>query len=141
MEFQMHQQYIELEFNKEQIKMFADIVELDLPMKRILLSIGQHADANKDNELSAGISIKQLSEKVIITRKVQERGKGKKYGLQEANIDRKHAERIVESLLKMSLCFYKSFHPTKLIFLSPRGRSIAAEILRRHKESQKTKMN
>jgi hypothetical protein len=136
-EVQLHQQYINVEFTKEQVSMFTDIVELDLPMKRILLAIGQHADVHKDDELNAGISIKQLAEKVIINRKVQDRRRGKKFGIQETNIDRKHAERIVDSLLKMSLCYYKSFHPTKLIFLTPRGRMIATEIVRRHRDSLK----
>ncbi|RUS44952.1 hypothetical protein [Cohnella sp. AR92] len=138
MEIQMHQRYIDVEFTKEQVAMFTDIVESDLPMRRILLAIGQHADTHKDDELSSGISIKQLSEKVIINRKVQDRKNKKKFSLQDTYIERKHAERVVETLLKMSLCYYKSFHPTKLIFLSPRGRMVAGEIVRRHKDSIKT---
>jgi len=136
-EYQLHLNHLDVDFTKEQVAMFADIVDADLPMKRILLTIGQHADLHKEDELNTGISIKQLSEKVIINRKVQDRRKGKKYGLQETNIDRKHAERIVDSLLKMSLCYYKSFHPTKLIFMTSRGRLVAMEIVRRHKESLK----
>lgn len=129
MEMQLHQKYIGVEFTKEQISMFTDIVESDIALKRILLAIGQHADSHKNDGINSGISIKELSEKVIIQRKVMR--KGKKYELVEANIDRKHAERITDSLLKMTLCYYKSFHPTKLIFLTSRGRHIATEIMLR----------
>ncbi|WP_150274114.1 hypothetical protein [Paenibacillus tepidiphilus] len=132
MEIQLHDKYINVEFSSEQVSMFTDIVEEDLAMKRILLTIAQHADAHKnESDLNSGISIKQLSEKVIIKRKVQKDGKSKKYTISETNIDRKHVERIVDSLSNMTLCYFKSFHPTKVIFLTPRGRSIATELIRR----------
>lgn len=134
MEMQLHLKYINIEFSTDQISMFADIVEEDLAMKRTLLTIAQHADAHKnESDLNSGISIKQISEKVIINRRVQKEGKSKKYITSDTNIDRKHAERIVDSLLNMTLCYYKSFHPTKVLYLTARGRSIATELIRRQR--------
>lgn len=137
MEMQLHQKYIDVDFSREQVSMFTDIVESDIAMKRCILAIGQHADLHKNDGINAGISIKELSEKIIIQRKVMR--KQKKYELVDANIDRKHAERIIDSLLKMTLCYYKSFHPTKLIFLTPRGRNIASEIIRRQRSANQVK--
>ncbi|MGF7033445.1 hypothetical protein J2T17_004393 [Paenibacillus mucilaginosus] len=136
MDQELNQKYIEAEFSRELVTMFAEIIDTDTPLKRVLLFIGKHEDQNRHDEVRAGISIKQLTEQIITERKV--RGRKGKYSVQETNIERKHAERLVEILLKMSLCYYVNVPPSKLVYLTKRGRMVALEVLRRAAAKQKS---
>lgn len=131
----LNQKYLDVEFSDQLINMFADIIEHEVPIKRLLLHIGKHADSHKNDELGAGISIKILCETIIIERRVRSR-KGK-FSYESTNIDRKQCERLVETLLKMSLCYYVSVPPSKLIYLTKRGRQVARELVRRSSDRNK----
>lgn len=126
----LNQKYSDVELSTQQVQLLTDIIETDIPLKRVLLHIVKHADNHKDDESLSGISIKTLSETVIIERRVQGK-RTKKYTFEKTNIDRKHVERIVDTLLKMTLCFFLSVPPSKLIFITRRGRQVVSEIVRR----------
>ncbi|OXS54986.1 hypothetical protein B1A99_24715 [Cohnella sp. CIP 111063] len=131
----LNQKYSDVDLSEQQVAMLTDIVETDLPLKRVLLHIAKHADINKDEEVMSGISIKGLADSIVLERRVQQKkNKSKKFNIEKTNIDRKHVERITDTLLKMSLCYFVSVPPSKLIYISRRGRQIAKEIVRRKKE-------
>lgn len=104
----------------ELLDMFVEIIKSDDPSRKVLLSIAKYTS---NNYHPIGLTIKQISELVFIHRKVLNTKKAS-FNTEFTNIDRKHAERIVDKLLGMSLCYYHHVKPSKLIRLTERGRQV-----------------
>ncbi|MGI2295606.1 hypothetical protein [Paenibacillus sp. GXUN7292] len=137
MDEKMHQRFKGVRFSEDQTSMFADIVETDTALKRIFMTIVKLSVDNKDDATGGAVTIKQLLEHVKLTRKVQTNDEGqKKYKLMDAPIDRKQAERKMDVLFKMSLCYYVSVAPAKLIYPTERGTAVCSELLKRVKSNK-----
>jgi DNA-binding MarR family transcriptional regulator len=126
MDHELFKKYESVSLSPELRALFADIVISEEATRKVLLTIGKQT-LNTD---SIGVTIKQLLELIIIDRKVQRHGK---FIVEHTNIDRKHAEREVDKLLSMSLCYYHSVPPSKVINLTVRGKEVIAAIVQREK--------
>ncbi|RJG21336.1 hypothetical protein [Paenibacillus thiaminolyticus] len=132
----INNKYEDITFTEVQNNMFSDLVESDIALKRVLMVIAKHSQTHKDNEVSGGITVKDITEQIILDRKVRKGKKG--FTTETTYINRKHAERVVETLLKMSLCYKVPFtHPSKLIYPTVRGISVSKELTRRYLETSK----
>ncbi|GIM48516.1 hypothetical protein DNHGIG_40650 [Collibacillus ludicampi] len=129
MEFELAKKYEDVRLTPELRSMFTDIVMGDEATLKTFLAIAKHTT----NE-SIGITIKQIIELV----KIDRRGKrGHTFETIHSNIDRKHAERVVDKLLSMGLCYYHAIPPSKLLKLTIRGLEVAGEIKVRLEKAKK----
>jgi len=127
----MHKKYKDVEFTPREVNMFADLIFADEAVKRLFVHIAKATlNQNKDDEF-LGVTVRELVDMVSLNRKVQTK-KGK-FEYQETNINRKHVERILDSLLMASLVYYRLVPPTKIYAFTHRGKQVAAEIKRRLK--------
>lgn len=136
MDINLHRQYKDVELSSEQVSMFADIVQDDEAIRKVFLQIGKMTQQiREEDELVAGVTITDVAKVVKINRKVQNTGGS--YDTKYTYIDQKHAERVINNLLVMSLCFYQPVAKTKLINYTSRGKQVAAEIIKRIGAKQK----
>ncbi|MDQ0255498.1 putative transcriptional regulator [Evansella vedderi] len=124
MDYELHIKYKDVNLTPELRKMFADVVNSDTTLKKTLFTIGQHTLKKEDH---FGITIKEITERVVLERRKMI-GKSKKYEIVKTNIDRKSAERTVDRLLSMGLCYYRSVPPSKVINITTRGKEVLAEL-------------
>lgn len=124
---QLHNEYKDVMFQVEQVLMFTDVVIADEAMKKVFIKIGQ-ATLNKDE---IGVTIQQITDLVKINRPVMQ--SDKTFKDEYTNIDRRHAERVVNNLLFMTLCYYRGVGASKVINYTKRGFQVAAEIKKRIK--------
>lgn len=127
MDKDLYEKYKEVQLPIEVVQMFSDIIVKDEATRKVLIHIAKHTT----DEEEMGITIGQLVDRVKLKRKVQ---KGKTFVVENTNINRKHAERIVNSLSMMGLCYFRTLPPTRVINFTIRGKQVAAEIRKRLKE-------
>ncbi|MBP1931806.1 hypothetical protein [Ammoniphilus resinae] len=130
MDYDLHKKYEEVSLPVDLRILFADLIMADEATRKTFLTIGK----NTLNTDSFGITIKQIADTVKINRKVQNRDGT--FNTVHTNIDRKHVERIVDKLLAMSICYYRSIPPSKVINLTTRGKEVTAEIKKRIEETK-----
>ncbi|MEW9672973.1 hypothetical protein [Ammoniphilus sp. 3BR4] len=130
MDYELYKKYEEVSLSTEMRSLFADIITSDEATRKTFLTIGKQT-LNTD---SFGITIKQIADLIKIDRKVQ--NKDGTFKLVHTNIDRKHVERIVDKLLGMSVCYFRSIPPSKVINLTIRGKEVTAEIKKRIEQNK-----
>ncbi len=129
--------YKDLEFDLEVTQMFAHLVKSDDALWKVLKFIGvsqmKHSglqdDRLQDNdEVSSylgSITIKDLCENVTLQKRVRVKNKASTtYEITKGTIDRKLAERTVNTLEKMSLIEAKRLTPHKFLRLTIRGQQV-----------------
>lgn len=128
----LYKKYKHVKLPNELVQMYTDIISSDEATRKVFLHIGQQTTSEED----FGITISQLVERVKLTRRVR---KGKSFVIENTNIERKHVERILNSLFMMGLCYYRFIAPTKVINLTFRGKQVTAEFLNRIEKAKKIK--
>lgn len=108
MDLLLHRKYKNLEFPEEIEELFADIVANDNWLGSVLFYIVSEVSKKETNsEAIIGISITEVSNDLIIPKKVKHIEKNKvTFEKEHASMDRKHAERVIQCLMKMSLLYY-----------------------------------
>jgi DNA-binding MarR family transcriptional regulator len=134
MDHELFKRYESVSLSPDLRALFTDIVMSEEATRKVLLTIGKQT-LNTEN---IGVTIKQLTELILIDRKVQRNGK---FILEHTNIDRKHVEREVDKLLSMSLCFYRAVPPSKIINLTIRGKEVIATIMQRLEKAKGDEKN
>lgn len=123
-----------MKFTEEQVDMYFELIFYDEAMRKCLMEIGKRTD-KKNNE--SGITVSQLTDIIKVKRPVQ---KGKTFKQKETNINRKHVERILSTFQTMGLCYYRSIPPSKVFYLTYRGKQITykmiQELKKKHVESE-----
>ncbi len=132
MDRSLYEKYKDIKLPVDLVNMYADIVINDEAARKVLIHIGKHTA----DEEELGLTVGQIVERVHIQRKVQ---KSNSFVIQNANIDRKHAERVVHSLQMMGLCYYRPVPPSKVINFTVRGKQVAGEIKRRFNNAKSEK--
>jgi hypothetical protein len=128
-EYDLAKKYEDVRLTPELRAMFADIVMGDEATLKSFLAIAKHTT----NE-SLGITIKQIVDMVKIDRKEK---RDHSFEIIHTHINRKHAERVVDKLLSMGLCYYHAIPPSKLLKLTIRGLEVAGEIKVRLEKAKK----
>jgi len=132
MDFESYSKYSDVEINKQVdaaqkivwdiriIMMFAEIIVNDDALFQSLRYISKRT-ANA-TDLTVGVLAKDLSSQIILERRVQVRkGKIKEFVKREAHIDQKHAERTLDKLTVMGMCYHRSIGKYKTYYVTKVG--------------------
>lgn len=106
-----HRRFEDYNFPEETTQMFAEILAADSLLVSVLLFITKTVQLNKQENIEiTGVTVNQITNEVIVKKPVKHTVKNKRiyFEKKEAPIDRKHAERLLQNLLKMSLCYYSN---------------------------------
>lgn len=136
MDRELHLEYEKKLFPPEIVQLFSDLVESDETSKKIILFIGKlEKKRTKDQEAIKGITINEIIENVQVERKTKD-NKKQTYKYEITNLHRKTTEQQVAKLLNMSLLYYESVKPYKMLYLTHRGWQVIAELLHRDKQNK-----
>lgn len=114
-----------MKFNEDLCELFADIIKQDIANLKVLFYIAQCMQTNTP------VTVKTITDNVRIARRVGVKNADNTlvaFSNQDAHIDRKTAERVVDRLAYASLISYEVQHPHKFIKLTNRGIQIAIHI-------------
>jgi predicted transcriptional regulator len=130
----LYNKYKGVKLNDQLVQMFTDLIEEDDVTRKIFIYIGKKmGEARGENSPSKiGATITDMTNDIYITRPVKIRGKSK-YKITEAKLDRKRAERAVQSLMLTGLCYYEQVGKTKVIYCTERGIQVLKNIYNREK--------
>lgn len=136
MDKDLHLEYAKKLFPQEMVQLFCDLVESDETTKKIILFIGKlEKKRTKGEETISGITINEIIDNVQVERKTKD-GKKQTYKYEITNLHRKTTEQQVAKLLNMSLLYYESVKPYKMLYLTQRGWQVIAELLHREKQNK-----
>ncbi|MBM7703921.1 hypothetical protein [Metabacillus iocasae] len=115
MDFEFFNQFEETQFVEHTAFMFAEIVKQDATLHEVFSYISKNS----------GVTIKEIVENVVVTRPIKKLS-GDKYIFEKShtNINRKAAEKCVDHLMFMSLCFERPMKPYKFISNTVRGNQV-----------------
>lgn len=120
-----------MEFNDDLCELFADIIKQDIANVKVLFYIAQCM------QTVTPVTVKTITDNVKIARRVGIKNADNTlvaFANQEAHIDRKTAERVVDRLAYASLISYEVQHPHKFIKLTKRGIQVAIQIKKQNME-------
>ncbi|MEK3992645.1 hypothetical protein [Robertmurraya sp. FSL R5-0851] len=136
MDKELHLTYEKKLFPQEMVHLFCDLVQSDETTKKIILFIGKlEKKRTKGEETITGITINEIIDNVQVERKTKDEKKHT-YKYEITNLHRKTTEQQVAKLLNMSLLYYESVKPYKMLYLTQRGWQVIAELLHRDKQTK-----
>lgn len=114
----------EVKFDEATCALFADILQQEIANVKVLFYLA----SCMQSETQA--TVKTITDSVKLARKVGKRDKDNtlSFTVEDAYIDRKTAERIVDRLSHMSLVYMEVQWPNKFIKLTNRGVQVAIHI-------------
>ncbi|MED0677626.1 hypothetical protein ABEV55_16195 [Aneurinibacillus thermoaerophilus] len=136
---EQHEMYKDVSLPGILRKMFADLISSDPVVLQVFSFIAERTWNHEDKETEIGVMFSDLVESVKIKRKVLQ----KKSRFQEVhtNIERRHAERIVDKFLMMGLCYFRSFGPSKAFYITLRGKEVYVVIKKLKEAGSQTEEN
>lgn len=138
MDNELYNKYKNVVLSPELAEMFADLIMEDEVTLKVFKYIGIRIRQAKENDSISkiGATITDMTNDLLVNRPVKLKGKSK-FKMTEAHIDRKRAERAVQSLLLTGLCYYEQVGKTKVIYSTRRGFQVLQIISAREKEEEK----
>ncbi len=140
MDNRMYNRYKGIQLSQPLVELFTDLISEDEVNLRIFIYIGQKMlkamDPNSDTKL--GATVNDMVEDIKVLRPVQQ--KGREFENVLTNVERKRAERAVQSLLLTGLCYFESVGRSKVIYCTERGTQVLRNINTRQKEKAANKM-
>lgn len=123
-------------------QMFTDLIMQDEVTLKIFKYIGMkmYSAIEEGSQSKIGATITDMTNDIMVTRPVKLKGKSK-FKITEANLDRKRAERDVQSLLLTGLCYYEQVGKTKVIYYTERGVEVLRNIAEREKKAKLDEIN
>ncbi|MGM9986224.1 MAG: hypothetical protein ACI35O_03245 [Bacillaceae bacterium] len=121
-----HKAHIDLAFDNATAAMFAEIITNDEFLEKVFLYIGKELNKQyKENNQMTGVTANEVVEHVIVDR-LTRKSVGKTFTFEQTNtnINRKAAERCIDTLLCMSLLYEKPMKPYKFVLLTRRGQQV-----------------
>ena len=136
MDNQLYTKYKGNLLNEHLIDMFTDLLLVDEVNVKIFMYVGQKMlkamDPSDDTKL--GATVNGMVKDIKILRPVK--GRAGTYEQVLTNIDRKRAERAVQSLLMTGLCYYEAVGKTKVIYCTDRGNQVLRHIHKKQQEKR-----
>lgn len=121
------QEYIDVKFTPEVVRMFADIILNDEWMLAVFLYISKRLKGSP-----SGVTVNDVTREVIINRPVKVvKGREISFETRDTEMTRHTAGKTLDKLLAMSLLTYRPVTPYKYYLLSPRGVQVLKEIANR----------
>lgn len=138
MDNELYNKYKNVVLSPELAEMFADLIMEDEVTLKVFKYIGIRIRQAKENDSISkiGATITDMTNDLLVNRPVKLKGKSK-FKMTEAHIDRKRAERAVQSLFLTGLCYYEQVGKTKVIYSTRRGFQVLQIISAREKEEEK----
>lgn len=136
----MYQKYKDIKLNPPLIEMFTDLIEKDEVTRSIFIYIGRRmaviaSDLNSESKI--GATINSITSDLIVKRRVKKTIRGKVvFEPIETNLERKHVERVVNSLLLTGLCYFEQVGKTKVIYPTERGLDVLKALRIKEKKTQ-----
>ena len=134
----MNQKYKHITLNPPLIEMFTELIEKDETTRSIFIYIGKKMagiSADPNSKSKVGATINSISNDLIVKRRVRKKVRTNiTFELVETNLERKHVERVVNSLLLTGLCYFEEIGKTKVIYPTERGLEVLKAL--RNKEKQ-----
>ncbi len=135
----MYNKYKEAKLSDELTQMFTELIMEDEVTLKIFIYIGKRTGVAKEKEsVSIGATITDMTNDIMVNRPVKLKGKSK-FKMTEAFLDRKRAERAVQSLLLTGLCYYEQVGKTKVIYCTGRGFDVLRIIYAQQKQLERNK--
>lgn len=136
----MNQKYKDIKLNPPLIEMFTDLIGKDEVTRSIFIYIGRRlaviaSDLNSESKI--GATINSITSDLIVKRRVKKTIRGKVvFEPIETNLERKHVERVVNSLLLTGLCYFEQVGKTKVIYPTERGLDVLKALRIKEKNIQ-----
>lgn len=137
----MYNKYKDVKINDQLANMYSELIEEDEVTLKIFIYIGKRTGVAREKEsLSIGATITDMTKDIVVNRPVKLKGKSK-FKMTEALLDRKRAERAVQSLLLTGLCYYEQVGKTKVIYCTERGFQVLRIVHTKQKQIESNKTN
>ncbi|KIV58935.1 hypothetical protein AM501_23965 [Aneurinibacillus migulanus] len=121
---ELHEKYKDISLSPQLSQMYAEIILSDPAVLQVFTYIAEATWESRESEI--GVMFNDLVKSVKINRKVMH--KKSKFQEVHTNIERRHAERIVDKFLMMGLCYYRTFGQPKAFYITKRGKQVMVSI-------------
>ncbi|MEX3623641.1 hypothetical protein [Viridibacillus arvi] len=138
----MYNKYKQINLTAPLIEMYTELIEKDEVTRKIFVYIGKKMaeSIEPDTQTKIGATINNIAKDLVVNRNVRIRGSAK-FKVAQAQLDRKHVERIIHSLLLTGLCYYEQVGKTKVIYCTDRGIQVLRNIYSKEIEATQSLQN
>lgn len=136
MDNSLYNKYKGIDLSEPLVNLYVELITQDETNQKVFLYIGQKmSDVMRPNsETKIGATVSDMVQDIKVVRPVLRKKDGKYENVLE-HMERKRAERIVQSLLMTGLCYYELVGKSKVFYLTNRGIQVMKRIVELKKAS------